>query len=140
MFPRSYRITVLGLLVLWSLVGHPDPARGEGATDLRRGTKDQGREVESPGAWLVSIFRDYVSAVDGDRCPSAPTCSAFSVQAFNKHGFIMGWLMTVDRLIHEGKEETAVSPFVYINGRMRIYDPVENNDFWWHKLHKGLQD
>jgi hypothetical protein len=140
MFTRSYRITVVGLLLLWSIVGHADLARGGGAPDLRRGAKDLGGQVESPAAWLVSIFRDYVSAVDGDRCPSAPTCSSFSVQAFKKHGFIMGWLMTVDRLIHEGKEETAVSPFVYIDGRLRIYDPVENNDFWWQKPYKDLQN
>ena len=40
--------------------------------------------------------------------------------------------MTVDRLIHEGKEETEVSPMVYAHGKWKIYDPVENNDFWWH--------
>ena len=102
--------------------------------------KDQEPGAQNPGAWLVSIFRDYVSAVDGDRCPSAPSCSSFSVQAFNKHGFVMGWLMTVDRLIHEGKDGTAVSPLVYENGRLRIYDPVENNDFWWPNPQDDPQD
>jgi hypothetical protein len=40
--------------------------------------------------------------------------------------------MTVDRLIHEGKEETSVSPFVVVDGEVKIFDPVENNDFWWY--------
>ena len=91
------------------------------------------RENESGvniGAWLVSIFRDHISAVDGDRCPSLPSCSSYIVMAFEKHGFFMGWLMTVDRLIHEA-DEGSISPLVYHNGRIKILDPVENNDFWW---------
>ena len=84
------------------------------------------------GAAFVSIFRDHLSAVDGDRCPSVPTCSEYGVQAFKKHGFFKGWMMTVDRLIHEGKEETAVSPLIYSDGKWRIYDPLKNNDFWWY--------
>ena len=69
--------------------------------------------------------------MDGDRCPSHPTCASYAEQAFQKHGFIMGWMMTVDRLIHEGNEEASVSPFVDMDGDVRIFDPVENNDFWW---------
>lgn len=48
--------------------------------------------------------------------------------------------MTVDRLLHEGREETAVSPIVYHGGRPKIFDPVENNDFWWYgRVPKGDQ-
>ena len=84
------------------------------------------------GAAFVSIFRDHLSAVDGDRCPSVPTCSEYGVQAFKKHGFFKGWMMTVDRLIHEGEEEKAVSPLVFSDGKWKIYDPLKNNDFWWY--------
>jgi len=139
-FTRRYLIILFGLLIVWWLVGRPDRAVGAGVQELTAGKKDHEMELRNPGAWLVSIFRDYISAVDGDRCPSFPSCSSFSVQAFNKHGFVMGWLMTVDRLIHEGKEETEVSPFVYVNGRLSIYDPVENNDFWWPNADKDLKD
>ena len=82
------------------------------------------------GAFLTSIFQDHISPVDGDRCPSHPTCASYAIRAFRKHGFFIGWLMTVDRLIHEG-DEAAVSPLVYHRGRIKILDPVENNDFWW---------
>ena len=85
----------------------------------------------SLGAWLISLYSKHISTVDGDRCPSFPPCSAYSAQAFKKHGFFMGWMMTVDRLIHEGKEETKVSPVIFSGGKWKIYDPVENNDFWW---------
>lgn len=85
----------------------------------------------NPGLWLLSLYRDHISPVDGDRCPSIPSCASYAEQAFKKHGFFIGWMMTVDRLIHEGKEETSVSPFVYYEGEVKIFDPLENNDFWW---------
>ncbi len=85
---------------------------------------------ENVGSRLALFFRNYISRVDGDRCPSLPSCSSYSVQAFRKHGFFVGWVMTVDRLIHEA-DERSVSPVVYYEGKFRIIDPVENNDFWW---------
>ena len=104
----------------------PETAQGE--PDNR--TKDDESEFNI-GAWLVSFFSEHISAVDGDRCPSSPTCSSYSAQAFRKHGFFMGWLMTVDRLIHEG-DEASISPVVKRNGLGKTFDPVENNDFWWY--------
>ena len=85
----------------------------------------------SPLIWVLKAYQQHLSPLDGDRCPSVPSCSSYSVNAFKKHGFFMGWMMTVDRLIHEGKEEASVSPFLFSEGKWRLYDPVENNDFWW---------
>ncbi len=90
-----------------------------------------GESETNVGAWLASLFSKHISAVDGDRCPSEPTCSSYSVQVFKKHGLVLGWLMTVDRLIHEGDEWT-VSPVKNRNGKGKIIDPVQNNDFWWY--------
>ena len=87
----------------------------------------------NPGMWLVSFFRKHISPVDGSNCPSFPTDSSYSIKAIKKHGFFIGWMMTVDRLIHEGREETTVSPLVHTGGEWKIYDPVENNDFWWYR-------
>jgi hypothetical protein len=92
------------------------------------------------GTWLVGIYRNHISPVDGDRCPSLPSCSSYSLQAMKKHGFFMGWMMTVDRLIHEGEEETRVSPVVYSEGQWKIFDPVENNDYWWHSPDRNHHD
>lgn len=91
------------------------------------------------GVRLASFFRDHISAVDGDRCPSLPSCSSYSVEAFKKHGFFMGWLMSVDRLIHEA-DEAAISPLVRRNGQVKIFDPVENNDFWWFSVNGKIKD
>ncbi len=93
---------------------------------------------KNAGVLLASFFRNYVSQVDGDRCPSLPSCSSYSVDVFKKHGFFIGWLMTVDRLIHES-DEGSVSPNVYHNGRLRVLDPVENNDFWWAREDASTQ-
>ena len=115
-------LLVLGLLILGSYgkafaepVSPPDETR-----------------AFNPALWLVSLYRDHISPIDGDRCPSLPTCSSYSLQAMEKHGFFLGWMMTVDRLLHEGQEETKVSPVVYYEGKWMIFDPVRNNDFWWY--------
>jgi hypothetical protein len=113
---------VLGLLILCSCgkaLAEPGSPPGE----------TQGL---NPALWLVNLYRDHISPLDGDRCPSLPTCSSYSVQAIKKHGIFLGWMMTVDRLIHEGQEEARVSPVVYYEGKWRILDPVQNNDFWWY--------
>ncbi|MGM0427742.1 MAG: membrane protein insertion efficiency factor YidD [Thermodesulfobacteriota bacterium] len=106
-------------------VHSPEPvdneARGQGP--------DAGGDT-NVGVWLASFFRDHISAVDGSRCPSLPTCSSYSIKAFKKHGFFIGWAMMADRLVHE-IDEWAVSPVRMVNGQPKIIDPVENNDFWW---------
>ena len=91
------------------------------------------------GEVMASAFRDHIAAVDGDRCPSLPSCSSYSVMAFKKHGCLIGWVMTLDRLIHEW-DEASVSPVVYYYGRGKILDPVENSDFWWFRTDEKIQD
>jgi hypothetical protein len=114
--------------------GDPVPIKG------RPLSEEKGNESKkNAGVWLASFFRDVISPVDGDRCPSLPTCSSYSVSAFKKHGFFTGWLMTVDRLIHEG-DEGSVSPSVYHKGRFRTLDPVENNDYWWFCEDESTQE
>ncbi len=92
--------------------------------------------VPSPGQRLgegvIRIFQKYISPIDGDRCPSYPTCSQYGVEAVRKHGVGIGFVMTFDRLMHES-DETRRVPLVKIGDRYRYYDPVENNDFWWSK-------
>lgn len=39
--------------------------------------------------------------------------------------------MSMDRLIRCGRDETILSPGVFINGKWKTYDPLEQNDFWW---------
>ena len=86
---------------------------------------------ESLLASAVGKIWKSISAVDGDRCPMYPTCSAYSAEAFRKHGLVIGAVMTADRLIHEA-DESGIAPRVDVGGRIRSFDPVSRNDFWWY--------
>jgi hypothetical protein len=80
----------------------------------------------------VEFFKNYISRVDGDRCQMHPTCSSYSLQAIDIHGFIVGIVMTADRLIHESNE-MDYAPLIRVVNRFRYYDPICNNDFWWYQ-------
>ena len=54
-----------------------------------------------------------------------PTGPAYARRAFAKHGALPGFVLTAERL---------VAPRIRRQGNWRIYDPVEANDRWWHKL------
>ena len=79
----------------------------------------------------LRFFSECISKVDGDRCPMYPTCAAYSRQAFKKHGVLIGYVMTADRLIHESNEMDYAPP-VRVYERTRYYDPVSWNDYWWY--------
>ena len=78
----------------------------------------------------VKFFQNFISPVDGDRCGMSPTCSAYSREAIRKYGAIKGFVMTADRLIHEG-DEWRFAPLIRKGWSVRYYDPPENNDFWY---------
>jgi hypothetical protein len=132
-------LSVGALLVMVLFTGGLGPGQGycdDIPTSARDsiGADDSGQTTEPEsniGAWFASSVWRHISAVDGQRCPSEPTCSSYSAQAFKKHGFFIGWVMTVDRLIHEA-DEGRLSPLVRRDGEVKIFDPVKNNDFWWY--------
>ncbi|OQX62127.1 MAG: hypothetical protein B5M56_07415 [Desulfococcus sp. 4484_241] len=94
--------------------------------------RGQNRPLPAPVP-VVNLFKKYISPLDGERCSMFPTCSTYSIQAFKKHGLFWGWIMTCDRLLRCGRDEWDNAPHVIVDGRLRCYDPVENNDFWWTK-------
>ena len=85
----------------------------------------------------LNFFSEYISRVDGDRCPMYPTCASYSRQVIRKHGFFMGIVMTADRLIHEGNE-MDYAPLVEAGESVRYYDPVSWNDYWWYERKENL--
>jgi hypothetical protein len=68
----------------------------------------------------------------GNKCAHHPSCSRYSLLAIKKHGPVIGFVMTFDRLQHESNE-AKYSPLFKINSETKVYDPLENNDFWWYK-------
>jgi uncharacterized protein len=74
---------------------------------------------------------NHLSSVRPGECPMYPSDSEYSLQSIQKHGMWAGWIMSMDRLMRCGRDETKLSPEVFINGKLKTYDPVEQNDFWW---------
>ncbi|MBF0243413.1 MAG: membrane protein insertion efficiency factor YidD [Desulfamplus sp.] len=82
---------------------------------------------------FFTIYKDYISPVDGDRCVMYPSCSNYGKQAVKKHGFFIGWIMVCDRLIRCGRDEVKISKSIKEpNARLLTLDPLESNDFWWY--------
>ncbi len=102
-----------------------------GDTDTKNLAREN-KNLEHPkssGPYPIFLYRKYISPVIGDRCPMYPSCSHYSTEAFKKHGPIMGIIMTCDRLMRCGRDETKLSPAVVVDGERYYFDPVENNDF-----------
>ncbi len=79
----------------------------------------------------VIFYRQFLSDHWGNKCSHYPSCSHYSLLAIKKHGFYVGLVMTFDRLQHESNE-ARYSPLIRLNGSIKVYDPVSNNDFWWY--------
>lgn len=92
-----------------------------------------GREHSSAVAdnLIIDFFQDHISAVDGNRCPMTPSCSAYAREAVETHGVFVGWIMACDRLVRCGHDESNISASVQMDGTVYIHDPVSSNDFWW---------
>jgi putative component of membrane protein insertase Oxa1/YidC/SpoIIIJ protein YidD len=86
-----------------------------------------------PLSVLIRVYEgplDHLSAVRRGQCPMHPSCLQYSKQAISKHGPILGWFMSTDRLMRCGRDEMKLSPRVFVNGTWKYHDPIENNDGW----------
>lgn len=84
--------------------------------------------THSPAASIVEFYRGplgHLTAVRAGECPMHPSCSEYSRQSFERHGFLIGWVMTMDRLMRCGRDEIRFAPRVYVHGRWKFYDPVK---------------
>ena len=88
-------------------------------------------DPDIPGHTILRFYQTWFSGADGARCPMYPSCSGYADRAFKKHGPVMGWIMTCDRLLRCGRSETRLAPEIRIHGQTRVFDPVDANDFWW---------
>jgi hypothetical protein len=79
-----------------------------------------------PFQWALHFYRHTISTVDGDRCPSHPSCSAYAVEAFSRHGPLLGAILTAGRLQSEA-DQAAFSPKVYVDGRSKVFAPVADD-------------
>jgi putative component of membrane protein insertase Oxa1/YidC/SpoIIIJ protein YidD len=73
---------------------------------------------------------NHLKSVRRGECPMYPSCSEYSRQAIARFGLIKGWVMTMDRLIRCGRDEIRIAPKIWVNGKWKYYDPIENNNLW----------
>lgn len=82
---------------------------------------------------VLGIYRGPLNHLQsvrrGDGCPMHPNCSTYSQEALSRFGAVKGWVMTMDRLMRCGRDETRLAPRVVVNGKLKFYDPVDNNHF-----------
>ena len=96
--------------------------------------QDLSRKHFDPFSVMVDIYRgplNHFSAVRYSECPMYPSCSAYSKECLEKHGPIIGGIMTCDRLMRCGRDEIVESPLIIVNDKFRYHDSVEKNDNWW---------
>jgi putative component of membrane protein insertase Oxa1/YidC/SpoIIIJ protein YidD len=135
LFPRQIGIaSVLGMIIFGlTAAGYAAPFKGPWGRDShQQNHRKQGHAAPNPFRFVVEVYRENISPIDGKDCPMYPSCTEYSIRSFKKHGFFIGWMMTVDRLFRCGRDELRLAPQVMVNGERRWYDPPENNDFWWH--------
>ena len=49
--------------------------------------------------FLIRFYQKYISPMKRTKCPYCPTCSAYGLEAIQKHGAIKGGALTAWRLI-----------------------------------------
>ena len=136
---RRYRFSFLAvgcwLLFTLLLYGAAKPEAGEqGVVPGGGGAKSELASEGPSSAWAqkcIAWFQETISPIDAGRCQMYPTCSEYGRRAIAKHGLILGLIMTFDRLLHE-YDEPRFAPQIVVGDRVRYYDPVSANDFWWY--------
>jgi putative component of membrane protein insertase Oxa1/YidC/SpoIIIJ protein YidD len=87
--------------------------------------------IEAIAIAPVIFYQRFLAPYWGRRCSYYPSCSRYALLAIRKHGALVGSIMTFDRLQHEANE-AGYSPLISTVEGIRIYDPLENNDYWWY--------
>jgi len=83
----------------------------------------QADQSGDPLSAMIRFYRgplNHLDAVRYGECPMYPSDSKYALQSVEKHGMLMGWIMTMDRLMRCGRDETKLSPNVYIDGERKI--------------------
>lgn len=60
-----------------------------------------------------------------------PSCSHYAQEAFSRHGWFLGWILTSERLMRCGHDEIHLAEPIWTIDGLRYVDPLSSNDFWW---------
>lgn len=94
------------------------------ARESHAGHNEQGQSNFNPVNAARSVYKFFISDLDGDNCPFSPSCSAFFVEAVQTTDIFQGALMFADRF-------TRDMNFIKVNHYPqtpagRLFDPVRN--------------
>jgi len=83
--------------------------------------------------FAFTVYAKTITRVDGPRCEHHPTCSRYAVDAIHKHGYVVGSMLTIDRIIRGSHSSVLRDLPIWTveDGRTYFDDPVENNDFFF---------
>ena len=116
----------------WEAMATPEAPTVDGWDDEERTDAGAG----STGTGLFDLgYQFYVrgiTQIDGARCEHRPTCSRYAYEAVVKHGFVVGTMLAVDRLMRSDRSSVLRRlPTHSIQDRTMFYDdPLERNDFF----------
>ncbi len=125
--------------ILWPVIlsavtflfpGAPSAGDPPHAPMTRDVEKDMDKNNPDISLHAVRLYQKYLSPVIGGNCPMYPSCSRYCMDAVNRHGAVMGWIMTCDRLMRCGRDEVKTAPVIWSRDGKRSHDPVSENDFW----------
>ena len=84
----------------------------------------QKNELEFLLATGFNTYKAFFSSQDNPSCVFYPSCSEYSVEAFQKKGLLLGTLYTFDRL-SRCHRLVKTNEYIYNPEKQRFYDPVE---------------
>ncbi len=81
--------------------------------------------AEAVAEGFLTLYKEVFSPIDGDRCPSYPSCSTYATIAIRKYGVLKGTILTSGRLLSEA-DEAAFAPRIQLE-TMKVYSPPERD-------------
>ncbi|MGB3975235.1 MAG: membrane protein insertion efficiency factor YidD [bacterium] len=78
----------------------------------------------------MTFYSTVLRPVISTGCYCHPSCSEYMALAIQTHGFPIGLILGLERLLHEYGEYQYGKVVLTPEG-WRIYDPVDSNTSWW---------
>ena len=79
---------------------------------------------------IIHLYGVYLRPALSRGCPCTPSCSEYMLQAIHETGFPIGYVLGLERLLHE-TGEIHHGLIIQTGQGFRVFDPLENNTFWW---------
>jgi putative membrane protein insertion efficiency factor len=92
---------------------------------------------ENSGSLNYEFYKKYISPVSGKQCQMYPNCSNYARQAFQKHGFLSGFIFMADRLTRCGSD-LSYYKIILENHKFLYDDPVPKTKLF--EKHKEIDN